>query len=200
MTERLARRPGGIEAEERRKREQEARPVAAAGEDLASAAGDEDGRHDRRERDPGRVARGAEARAPLAAERAPVREPLAQEGLEAGGAALEDDDVRVVPEANAVRRERAVHLRLPEPVAVELPRPLEKLAPVGAVVAGDVGVLTAREGAHVARVAAEVLGPVARPQPLARLDRAGDDLVGGERGAEALGPVGGGAHGRDGQR
>src|SRR5439155_14685936 len=102
----------------------------------------------------------SEAPAPLAAVGTPVREPLPHERREAGGAPLEDDELGIVPELHALRGELTVHLRLPEPVAVERLRLLEQSAPVAAVVRRDPRILTADEGAHVAGVAAEVLGPV----------------------------------------
>src|SRR5262249_62353809 len=100
----------------------------------------------------------------------PVDEPLAQEGRKTRRPPLPDDERRIVPEAHPVRAQRTVDLGLPEPAAPHLACPLEQRAPVGAIVARDLRVLASWERSHVARVAAEVLGPVGAAEPLARGD------------------------------
>ena len=113
---------------------------------------------------------GPEATAPLAAERAPVLEPLAHERRKACGAALLDDDLGRVPEHDVLLVKAPVHLRLPEPITVELACPVEQLALVRGVVAREVRAVVTLERSHVARVAAEVLGPVDETQALPGID------------------------------
>ena len=127
-------------------------------------------------------------------------QPLRGERAPPGRAALPNHEIRRLPELDAVSLEATVDDRLPEAVAVQMPRPLEQRALVGGVVARQVDRLVRLERRHVLRVAREVLRPVGEPQPLPRIDGASHRVVALVLGAERRDPVLGGDHRRDRQR
>ena len=96
---------------------------------------------------------------------------------EAGGAPQCGHELGRLPEHDPVGRQPTVHLRFPEPVAVDLAHGLEPRPDVAGVVAGKVVALSGRKRRHVARVAAEVLRPVDEPKVSSGLDGAGERLV-----------------------
>src|SRR5256714_250070 len=200
MPARLPRRPGGVEPDDERQRGEGATAETAAELCLAQDPERHERRHEWRADDPREVAGAPEAGPALTPVGASVLEALAGERRGAGGAALADDELGRVPQACPVGAEPPVDVGLPEPVAVERPRLLERRARVGGVVAREVDALVTLEGKHVARVAAEVLRPVREPEIRGGVDRAGHRLsVPGEP-ADRLDPVGRRPHRRDGQR
>ena len=143
MAHGLAGRPGDVEGEERRQRREQASTEAAAREHLARRPCHEHERHDDREHDAGDVP----------ARRRSVRRAGGRRRARARAAAGRTRRTRRSVPGRRRRRGRARGARRrsrsarftsgsQNPSRNTLPRPLEQLAPVGAVVAGDLRVLT----------------------------------------------------------